>query len=617
MVIPDGDATPTPQAFLNAVDAGKRQTVDTLLRASPELIHSTNAHGEGVLHMCAVSGRVRLLLDLISKGANVNLPDRNGNTPAHKAALNGKDGMVIWLWKKGANLDTLRNQQGQSVLDIASVRVRKVMCRTEAQLLPIPTMASNMKAARGDVMRFADAAERGDVDTIRGMLDVHTDNHQATQELLESRGLNGKNPLHLAVEHHHPKVVNVLLKAGSDPDAEEEYMNTPLIIAANYSSDRPEIVRALVTAGAKVDCVSMFGLVPLLIAAENGFLEVVKVMVEEANCDINIRGSFGNTALHMAVMNKHYATIKYLYERRADVTVLNDEAQTPLDLSTPHIRFLLTDGKEGVENVAAEQQSITAPRSEWQRDYYEKSLLSGNDALRIDPSTLNTEELVGGGTFGEVYRGWWSPSSASATSTLSTSSSSSSSSSPPSSSSSSAPSSCASTSTTLSTSLVLTASSGKSSTLAAPASSASSSSSSSTTTASTSKVLCTPPAITKPSSSSSAAPTSHHEIDSASQHSAARPFPLSIRAIARTPRPPSLQPELAGSLSSSSSSSSSSASSSAHRHAPASFGQTLTADPIRRQSTWWDYAGPATMGLLVAAFTTHFFLQRKLPFFQH
>mmetsp|Transcript_13769 Transcript_13769/g.41513 ORF Transcript_13769/g.41513 Transcript_13769/m.41513 type:complete len:904 (-) Transcript_13769:94-2805(-) len=71
------------------------------------------------------------------------------------------------------------------------------------------------------------------------------------------------------------------------------------------------------------------------------------------------------------------------------------------------------------------------------------------------------------------------------------------------------------------------------------------------------------------------------------------------------------------SSSASSSSSSSSASSSAHRHAPASFGQTLTADPIRRQSTWWDYAGPATMGLLVAAFTTHFFLQRKLPFFQH
>jgi ankyrin repeat protein len=57
-------------------------------------------------------------------------------------------------------------------------------------------------------------------------------------------------------------------------------MNTPLIIAANYSVDRPEIVRALVLSGAKIDCVSMFGLVPLLIAAENGFLEVVKVMVE-------------------------------------------------------------------------------------------------------------------------------------------------------------------------------------------------------------------------------------------------------------------------------------------------------------------------------------------------
>jgi ankyrin repeat protein len=73
-------------------------------------------------------------------------------------------------------------------------------------------MASNMKAAREDVMRFAEAAENGDAETIRGMLKVHTDNHQATQELIESRGLNGKNPLHLAVEQHHSAVVDVLLE---------------------------------------------------------------------------------------------------------------------------------------------------------------------------------------------------------------------------------------------------------------------------------------------------------------------------------------------------------------------------------------------------------------------
>jgi uncharacterized protein len=62
-------------------------------------------------------------------------------------------------------------------------------------------------------------------------------------------------------------------------------------------------------------------------------LAAVKYLVEELHADVNARDHEGNTALHHAASRGDNEMIQYLVSKGADVTVVNREGKTTVDMA--------------------------------------------------------------------------------------------------------------------------------------------------------------------------------------------------------------------------------------------------------------------------------------------
>lgn len=139
-------------------------------------------------------------------------------------------------------------------------------------------------------------------------------------------------PLHLAASAGHLSMVKTLVRAGADPDVEDENGDTPLHLAVFRGFE--QVVEELVTAGATVDTIDAEGETPLHTASAHGSLEMVKAI---------LRGSRGNNALllchtdhlemsplHRAALGGHCDVMTELLGRGFSLESLAGDARTPL-----------------------------------------------------------------------------------------------------------------------------------------------------------------------------------------------------------------------------------------------------------------------------------------------
>ncbi|KAI7809274.1 KN motif and ankyrin repeat domain-containing protein 4-like isoform X2 [Triplophysa rosa] len=106
------------------------------------------------------------------------------------------------------------------------------------------------------------------------------------QQLMELGDVNsrvgqvGQTALHLAVRHGRVPIVHLLLAQGADPNARDHAGNTPLISAC-----------------------------------ERGHVNVVRILLEEANCDVNLKDKGGRNALSLATQASHKEIVDLLKAR--------------------------------------------------------------------------------------------------------------------------------------------------------------------------------------------------------------------------------------------------------------------------------------------------------------
>ena len=152
----------------------------------------------------------------------------------------------------------------------------------------------------------ADAAQRGDLDAVRRLLqggaDVNTAQgdgmtalHWAAERGDEALGevliyagarvdagtrIGHYTPLHLAARGAHASVVTLLLEAGSDPSARTTNSGASPLHLAAASSD-PRVVSELIEWGADVNVrESAWGQTPLIFAAANNRVEVIRALLQ-------------------------------------------------------------------------------------------------------------------------------------------------------------------------------------------------------------------------------------------------------------------------------------------------------------------------------------------------
>lgn len=138
---------------------------------------------------------------LLEHGAEVNAVNSYRETALHQAARDGWTGTAALLLEKGAAVDML-NDQEQTPLDIADHEGRKPIVRL---LLSLHT-----------------AAQKGDLAAVTALIKTYP-------QLINSRDLDYKTPLHLAAENNHLKIAGLLIANGAEVDARCEYKSIRLL----------------------------------------------------------------------------------------------------------------------------------------------------------------------------------------------------------------------------------------------------------------------------------------------------------------------------------------------------------------------------------------------------
>ena len=146
----------------------------------------------------------------------------------------------------------------------------------------------------------------------------------------------GKAPLHVASEHDHLDVINVLVgRKECDLNVPDETGNTPLHTACKHGHHTT--VQFFGTFKGCLNIQNREGETPLHIASQRGDLNTIRVLLSWEECNPNITDKKGNIALHCACECGRHSTVEFLVaDQRCQLNAKNRGGETPLHIASEH-----------------------------------------------------------------------------------------------------------------------------------------------------------------------------------------------------------------------------------------------------------------------------------------
>jgi len=244
-----------------------------------------DSRGYGLLHDAASIGNVPFAQQLIQKGANPNVLDKNGNSPLHWAVFYRKQEMICLLVKYGADLN-LQNYDGESPLHWG--------CSAE-----------------------------GSAALAAGLISLGAWPH--------IQDVSGQTPLHYASAIGDLQTMVVLLRAGAPINVEDDEGDSPLHWATRENQSLA--VRLLQQAGASGKLQNEDGETALHLAVELNEESLVSQLLQNSSRDqssLNLLDGEGCSPLHLAVVQGNVSIAQLLINSGADVSL---GKYTPLSLA--------------------------------------------------------------------------------------------------------------------------------------------------------------------------------------------------------------------------------------------------------------------------------------------
>jgi uncharacterized protein len=320
---PDGSTPLQWAVFHGDIAEAKR-----LLRAGAD-VKVANKYGATAMTLAAEVGNTEMLKVLLEAGADADSPNPEGQTALLAVARTGNVAAAELLLAEGAAVDAREKWGGQTALMWAAARRHPEMM----QLLISKGADVNARSIDRDYQRHVTAEGR--------------------PKSLDSGGLT---PLLYAARENCKACVDVLLKNGADIDLPDPDGVSPLLVAimnANW-----DLAKQLIQAGADVNQWDIFGESPLFNAVDlrsridggrasidplntTKGIDIVKLLLEKgANPNMqlffkpaNMRGptnTKGSTPLIRAANNGDLEVVKLLLAHGADATLYMADRQTPI-----------------------------------------------------------------------------------------------------------------------------------------------------------------------------------------------------------------------------------------------------------------------------------------------
>ncbi len=185
---------------------------------------------------------------------------------------------------------------------------------TVAALLSVSTFALGQTG-----QDLADAAEAGDMATVRSLLDSGADVNAAQR--------NGSTALHWAIYRDDAETVDLLIDRGADVTVKTREGISPLFMASLYGN--AVIIESLLDAGADANEAGPNTETQVMLAARNGNPDAIRTLID-AGADPNIAETVrGTTALMWAIEQRHSEAVAVLIAGGADVAVQTADSGLP------------------------------------------------------------------------------------------------------------------------------------------------------------------------------------------------------------------------------------------------------------------------------------------------
>ena len=290
------DEADAVRGILRAAQSGDVAALRARLDAHPALIDALGGGGfqkAAALHLAVLRNQHDAIRLLIERGADLDRRDFPDNAaPLHFAAVHGDLETIGLLVEAGADVDGKGDDYALGVLGWATC-FREVRQGVADYLLD-----------HGAALDLWSAIALDRADDLRAM--IAADPALLTARM--TRNQHRRTPLHHAVARNRPRVVELLLARGADPNTRDATGANALTTAAQENADQ-SIVSALLAAGATLD---------LLTAVNLGRHDAAETMLRDDPARLGPDGA-DTIALHLAVNKKNLAAISWLIAHGVDV----------------------------------------------------------------------------------------------------------------------------------------------------------------------------------------------------------------------------------------------------------------------------------------------------------
>lgn len=287
--------------------------------STPIIRVACDRRGDFLLHRAVTTGSLAACKYLLGKGIPATCPGSRGATPLHEAASRGDAAMMTTLLRAAEPQHSPMNANGMTPLHVAAGSGRLAIVK---------------RLIEAGADWFAqDKFGRLPVHFAAGADQLKVVRYLAAQdpELIDQLDGFGQRPVHWALQYECVRTAIWLIRAGIDLKAPDIYGRSPLCVGGLPDDAEAIALHGDARLGMLLRGTQIRRLTPLQRAIFCGDLRQVRKHLRNP-ADLNRRGDFGRTALHMAAFARNRQLYRWMQKKGADPKALDDYGWTPLKL---------------------------------------------------------------------------------------------------------------------------------------------------------------------------------------------------------------------------------------------------------------------------------------------